>query len=650
MPSPSAPASITSAAVLTTISSGVVSKKLHVEYSAPSGGATPSGYAADVSVYSVSTSDGSSSYVKTLPKQDLGNALSGDYVIPQTSDAINGYLYTINVYAYTGSYASASFSSAKSQAADEISGGINLWFDIADYSSISSSANRTVGSTTAPIVTTLRDKSSQGHFVKTTGTTSDFSGANYGPIYLSTASDLTNLKAYDNVLATTGSWAPAFNYPSLFFNSANVDRVFASGLGATGAPLSFFAVYMNVGQGISFGRYDDGATLIDLRGYYDPFMVNAKGLYTGNDTNVPCRNYGLVIRSSYYNQNTSAYSLNINGTEYHTTEQINGFDTLEIGGYGYRNPPGDNQTDMFLCELIVYNRRVTVSEAKQIEGYLANRWGLTSSLPVGHPYRSSSYQGIIQTTPSLYSSTPGGGGDGGGGGGGGGGGTGDPYVTTFSNIQYKLPAIDAPIRYFQTVADGKLLTINAQLKTMDSSELMTNTIRSLLGLKDKMGAKQYAVLAQKVMQPETLSFFERVSIQHGDERLVMNLWNSKFEVVENTLTTKASCVAREDILQRSGGIYNGYKSQTLCFKFGSTAVHLSVYNSPMVRNGIYVESAAKKNDNGVIVNALSKKDMVLASLSSVEAVVTKDSTRRVVNVETFVDHDGLRTRNIISYH
>ena len=232
---------------------------------------------------------------------------------------------------------------------------------------------------------------------------------------------------------------------------------------------------------------------------------------------------------------------------------------------------------------------------------------------------------------------------------GGGGGAGDPYVTTFSNISYKLPTMDAPIRYFQTMDGGKLLTINVQLKTVENAELADDTLRSLIVLRKKMTTKQYAAMVAKVMKPETLCFFERVSIQYGEQRLVVNLWDSKFELVENTLRCGVEKVDRADLLKKSGGIYNGYTTDTVKLTLGRTAVFLSTYDSPLIRNGIYVESAALKGANGVVVNALSLEAMKLSSLSCTEPVATKDSLKAVTKVETFVDHEGLRSRNIVTY-
>ena len=39
-----------------------------------------------------------------------------------------------------------------------------------------------------------------------------------------------------------------------------------------------------------------------------------------------------------------------------------------------------------ICEIIIYNRSITLNEQQQIEGYLAWKWGLQTSLPATHPY------------------------------------------------------------------------------------------------------------------------------------------------------------------------------------------------------------------------------------------------------------------------
>ena len=45
----------------------------------------------------------------------------------------------------------------------------------------------------------------------------------------------------------------------------------------------------------------------------------------------------------------------------------------------------------FIFEVIVYNRGLSTPQQQSIEGYLAQKWGLVSSLPAGHPGRSQNF-------------------------------------------------------------------------------------------------------------------------------------------------------------------------------------------------------------------------------------------------------------------
>lgn len=46
-------------------------------------------------------------------------------------------------------------------------------------------------------------------------------------------------------------------------------------------------------------------------------------------------------------------------------------------------------TNTVICEMIGFNTQLTTTERQQIEGYLANKWGLSTSLPTTHPYYSA---------------------------------------------------------------------------------------------------------------------------------------------------------------------------------------------------------------------------------------------------------------------
>lgn len=46
-------------------------------------------------------------------------------------------------------------------------------------------------------------------------------------------------------------------------------------------------------------------------------------------------------------------------------------------------------TDVDICEIVVLSSVSSTFERQRIEGYLAHKWGIQSSLPSGHPYRNN---------------------------------------------------------------------------------------------------------------------------------------------------------------------------------------------------------------------------------------------------------------------
>ena len=41
---------------------------------------------------------------------------------------------------------------------------------------------------------------------------------------------------------------------------------------------------------------------------------------------------------------------------------------------------------MYISEIILYQSQLTKDQYQQVEGYLAWKWGLQTSLPTNHPY------------------------------------------------------------------------------------------------------------------------------------------------------------------------------------------------------------------------------------------------------------------------
>jgi chitodextrinase len=235
--------------------------------------------------------------------------------------------------------------------------------------------------------------------------------------------------------------------------------------------------------------------------------------------------------------------------------------------------------------------------------------------------------------------------------GGGGGGAGDPYVTTVSGKNYKLPTVDAPIRFYQGEVDGEMLTVNAQLRTIPSSELLAYNMRSLITLSKSMSAKQIEKHASNFSKEEKLCFFEAFYVKHGDNELQVNVWDGKLKVQKYTGKFATALIDNGEGALKASGMYSNYKGATLAVNAGSANIYLSAYLSPIVRSGIVVDAPNMGAGNGAIVNVLASKDLVLSSLNDTTTEVARTDAKggRVVK-ELFSDHAGTRTRNIVTFH
>ena len=85
---------------------------------------------------------------------------------------------------------------------------------------------------------------------------------------------------------------------------------------------------------------------------------------------------------------TASNAVSINGSTYalNNNSLASGFAT---GSLTYSISTNWPNVGMDLCEMIVYNGEITTLQRQQGEGYLAQKWGLTSSLPADHPGKTS---------------------------------------------------------------------------------------------------------------------------------------------------------------------------------------------------------------------------------------------------------------------
>ncbi|WGM30253.1 hypothetical protein [Brevundimonas sp. NIBR11] len=72
------------------------------------------------------------------------------------------------------------------------------------------------------------------------------------------------------------------------------------------------------------------------------------------------------------------------------SKTITTLNTTTAGGFIFARPSGSGGEWLGVVqEILVFNRVLTTTERRKLEGYLAWRWSVVANLPSGHPYKSS---------------------------------------------------------------------------------------------------------------------------------------------------------------------------------------------------------------------------------------------------------------------
>ncbi len=168
-------------------------------------------------------------------------------------------------------------------------------------------------------------------------------------------------------------------------------RVFFVGTNGSGRVISFSDTYRAADYN-SWNRWffaDNAATKRIMTPYR-----NGVNLRYGNDG--PAASISSIWQG-WFNGNSLnlKYFYSAADTSYNTTRDD--FNTtsnyLNIKHYAIgSNTTGDDQWGWFtglISEILVYNGTLTNTQVEQIEGYLAHKWGLVSTLPSNHAYKTS---------------------------------------------------------------------------------------------------------------------------------------------------------------------------------------------------------------------------------------------------------------------
>lgn len=225
--------------------------------------------------------------------------------------------------------------------------GCQLWLDAADTSSIlvDSSSN----------VSLWIDKSSyENNFSLTSGTTSKINDGGYSVINFPSGATMSSAKQI------------TFTTSSAFFIVSKLTSLSAS-------TISMVVGFTNMYDGdYTFVRYNPST------------ILNGTAATTTNERDVGNNNY--YVNGTF---NPSTFGSNY----YLNTYSIIGTVSPTTSGTSYLTLSSAFSSRYFIgniAEFLYYPTGLTTIQRQKVEGYLANKWGLKTSLPSNHPYKSAS--------------------------------------------------------------------------------------------------------------------------------------------------------------------------------------------------------------------------------------------------------------------
>ena len=231
--------------------------------------------------------------------------------------------------------------------------GCSLWLDAADTSQlVFTGAN----------VTTWRDKSGNGYNATGYGATT-YSVFN-------TAQNGINLNGVNTYFNYTGGSA-INNTPNL---SAFVVATFNSATPSSARLLGFGDTDWNSqSNAVAFTRYGGANQIV-----YERALVPTPSL----TFTLPLQFVGSIVF------NSSSINQFVNGSSNASSSSSFASFNYSLYNVGRFSGGGLNWNGM-ICEVIAYNASLSTSQRQQVEGYLAWKWGLQTSLPSNHPFKNN---------------------------------------------------------------------------------------------------------------------------------------------------------------------------------------------------------------------------------------------------------------------
>ncbi len=286
--------------------------------------------------------------------------------------------------------------------------GCQLWLDAADPTSFSLNAS---------VISQWRDKSGNGRTATTAG----------APVLQQKAINGLPSIYYDGIAGGSFTGSISITTTSIFAFAVFISNMTGSSEGMR--ILSF--------SGSGTADWNSSSTAIMF--LYDTNRIQT-WRNSSTTTNLTCPAQGSTILTTTYYNGSIAYNSLFGGA---SSSAIGSSGSFNITNYNMTF--GNINMKGFLGEVIVYNSVLSTAQLQQIEGYLAWKWGVTSSLPSNHPYRLTPFFPIVS-----------------------------PLMTTTGSVNMWLPTSISGCQLWLDVADRSSFTLSGSTLTSWSDKSGTS--------------------------------------------------------------------------------------------------------------------------------------------------------------------------------
>ncbi len=219
-------------------------------------------------------------------------------------------------------------------------------------------------------------------------------GSSASPVLANTV--LTGVDTINNRNVVTLTSGASLSIPSLtpLSNSSFVGFFVVrptTDIGATGGAYNFLGGRVN-----NLGLYCGVDSVSNSTSAIKTAVIYGVGSADLTVANVPNQYYETGLYSYVQTGAAANNFVGFNGSD--LTKNLSATTTAVVGTRTYEIGSSVHQTSLQYAEAVVFSGTITLTLRKQIEGYLAWKWGLQAQLPAGHPYSLANYK---ETVPAF---------------------------------------------------------------------------------------------------------------------------------------------------------------------------------------------------------------------------------------------------------